>query len=74
MKCTSCGLKLDARKKGQYKYASYQLASKGFLANLTQKAYWVFCSSKCKSKADMDWASGNFEKLHGSKKLLNFKP
>jgi hypothetical protein len=73
MECTSCGLKLDGRKKGQYDYASYQLQSKGFLANLTSKDYWVFCSSKCKSQADMDWLSGNFERLHGNKKI-DFKP
>lgn len=73
MKCTSCGINLDMRKKSSYKYASYQLHSKGFLANLTKKDYWVFCSGRCKTKADMDWASGNFERLHGHKKI-NFKP
>jgi hypothetical protein len=73
MKCTSCGLKLDLRKKKSFVYASFNLQSKSFFDNLLKKDYWVFCSSKCKSKADMDWASGNFEKLHGSKKL-NFRP
>lgn len=73
MRCTVCDLKLDGRKKKQYRYASYQLASKGFLANLTQKDYWVFCGEMCKIRADVDWVSGNFESLHGHKKL-NFKP
>jgi hypothetical protein len=73
MKCTTCGAKLDARKKKQYKFASYKLQSKGFLANLTSKDYWVFCNSKCKSRADSDWVTGNFEELHGHKKI-DFKP
>lgn len=74
MKCTSCGLKLDMRKKNSYVYASYILQSKGMLANMFgSKDYWVFCSSKCKNKADQDWISGNFEDLHGDKKI-DFKP
>lgn len=73
MKCTTCGEKLDMRSKGSYKYASYQLRSKGFFSNLLSKAYWVFCSSNCKNKADQDWISGQFERKHGHKKI-NFKP
>lgn len=70
MKCTTCDTKLDKRKKGQYKYASYQLQSKGMLGNIFgTKDYWVFCSNKCKTKANQDWVSGNFEKLHGRKKI-----
>jgi len=73
MKCTTCGLKLDKRKKSQYIYASYNLQSKGFMGNLLQKDYWVFCSKSCKFKADVDFAQGNFEKLHGNKNI-DFKP
>lgn len=72
MKCTTCGIKLDKRSKSKYVYASYNLKSKGF-TGLFQKDYWVFCSSKCKRKADVDYMSGNFEKLHG-KKAIDFKP
>jgi hypothetical protein len=67
MRYTVCELKLGGRKKKQYICASYQLTSKGVLANLTQKDYWVFCGEMCKIKADMDWISGNFESLHGQK-------
>ena len=73
MKCTSCGVKLDARKKSKYRYASYNLQSKGFLGNFLSKDYWVFCNDRCKMNADKDWASGNFERLHGNKKI-DFKP
>jgi len=72
MKCTTCGIKLDKRSKSKYVYASYNLQSKGFMG-LLKKDYWVFCSKKCKFKADMDYAQGNFEKLHGKKKI-DFKP
>lgn len=73
MKCTSCNVKLDMRKKNSYIYASYQLQSKGFLGNIFNKDYWIFCSNSCKRKADIDWVSGNFEKLHGNK-TINLKP
>jgi hypothetical protein len=74
MKCTTCGTKLDMRKKGQYVYASYQLQSKGFMNSVFgPKDYWVFCSSGCKLKADQDWMFGDFEKKHGKKKI-DFKP
>jgi hypothetical protein len=74
MKCTSCGLKLDMRKKTQYVYSSYQLQSKGFIGNVFgSKDYWVFCSSRCKRNADQDWMSGHFEEKHGNKKI-NFVP
>lgn len=73
MNCTSCGRKLDGRKKKQYTYASYHLQSKGFMGNMLKKDYWVFCGSSCKLKADQDWLAGRFETLHGRKKL-GFKP
>ena len=73
MKCTSCGINLDMRKKSQYVYKSYALGSKGFLDNMFSKDYWVFCSNSCKIKADSDWVTGFFEKKHGKKKI-NFKP
>jgi hypothetical protein len=73
MKCTSCGKKLDMRKKSQYLYESYQLQSRSFLQNLTSKDYWIFCSRGCKGKADVDWYSGNFEEKHGHK-IIDFKP
>jgi hypothetical protein len=73
MKCTSCGLNLDMRKKSQYVFASYQIQSKGILNNLFKKDHWIFCSMPCKRKADSDWISGDFEKKHGNKKI-NFKP
>ncbi len=72
MKCTSCGIKLDMRKKGQYKYASYKTQS-SIWSSIFSKDYWVFCSSKCKMKADQDWMAGNFERLHGNKKI-DFQP
>ena len=74
MECTSCGINLDMRKKGQYVYSSYQLKSSKFSDLLLgKKDYWVFCTSGCKSNGDKDWMAGNFEKKHGEKKI-NFKP
>ncbi len=73
MKCTSCNSALDKRKKNQYVYASYALRSSSFVDRMFNKDYWVFCSNRCKTKADQDWMQGTFEKLHGNKKI-DFKP
>lgn len=71
--CTVCGLKLDKRKKANYLYASFALKSKGFMDNMFNKKYWVFCSNRCQIKANFDYGGGNFEKLYGEK-YIDFKP
>jgi hypothetical protein len=68
MKCTTCGKKLDMRKKKDYVYSSYRLQSKGF-SDIFSKDYWVFCSTSCKLSADQDWYAGQFERKHGRKKI-----
>ena len=51
MKCTSCGLKLDARKKRTVQVCLLSIAKQKFLANLTQKDYWsVFVAVNAKLK------------------------
>ena len=69
--CTSCGKKLDRRKKSSYKYKNYPVGSA--MDILFGKNIWVFCSSTCQFKADIDFASGNFAAKHG-KKMIDFKP